>query len=127
MVAALDAGRVLDALRIAARPPEPGTRCPAELAVRLAQAAGAAMTADLAPADWLALLEAVLECAGPPHREARRDTADPAEPGRRPQRRRAGAASWPSCSACRSPPAAPADAVPAGPLSPSGGGSAAAP
>jgi hypothetical protein len=58
---ALDQGRVLDALRISARPPEPGTRCPAELAVRLAEAAGAAMAPDTEPAQWLALLEAALE------------------------------------------------------------------
>ncbi|HLN15917.1 MAG TPA: hypothetical protein VK277_04090 [Acidimicrobiales bacterium] len=58
---ALDEGRVLDALRITARAPEAGTRCPAELAVRLADAAGAAMTADLEADQWLALLAAVTD------------------------------------------------------------------
>jgi hypothetical protein len=58
---ALDEDRVLDALRISARAPEPGTRCPAELAVRLAAAAGAAMGADQDPHQWQALLDAVLE------------------------------------------------------------------
>ena len=58
---ALAQGRVLDALRTVARPPEPATRCPAELAVTLAQQAGQAMTAELAPAEWLALLDAVVE------------------------------------------------------------------
>ncbi len=58
---ALDGGKVLDALRISANPPEPGTRCPAELAVRLAEAASAAMTADLEPTAWLDLLGAVVD------------------------------------------------------------------
>jgi hypothetical protein len=58
---ALDSGKVLEALQVSARPPEVATRCPAELAVRLAQAAGAAMTAETTVEDWLGLLGAVLE------------------------------------------------------------------
>src|SRR6202034_1624340 len=61
---AIDEGRVLDALRDSARPPEAATRCPAELAVRLSSASSAAMAADLSAADWLALLAAVLESPG---------------------------------------------------------------
>ncbi len=61
MTAAIEGGRVLDALRLSARPPEPALRLPAELAVSLAAAAGAAMTAELAADDWMALLMAVLE------------------------------------------------------------------
>ena len=57
---ALDDGRVLQAVEASIRPPEPGTRCPAELAVRLASAAGEAMTADLAPEEWMRLLDAVV-------------------------------------------------------------------
>jgi hypothetical protein len=57
---ALNDGRVQQAVEASIRPPEPGTRCPAELAVRLAAAAGEAMTADLAPEDWLRLLDAVV-------------------------------------------------------------------
>ena len=38
-------GRVQQALEASIRPPEPGTRCPADLAVQLAQAASEAMTA----------------------------------------------------------------------------------
>jgi hypothetical protein len=57
---ALNDGRVLQAVEASIRPPEPGTRCPAELAVRLAAAAGEAMTADLAPEDWMHLLDAVV-------------------------------------------------------------------
>ncbi len=57
---ALNDGRVQQAVEASIRPPEPGTRCPAELAVRLAAAAGEAMTADLAPEDWMHLLDAVV-------------------------------------------------------------------
>jgi hypothetical protein len=61
MTAAIESGRVLDALRLSARPPEPALRLPAELAVSLAQAAGAAMTAELAAPEWMAFLMAVLD------------------------------------------------------------------
>ena len=56
---ALDAGKLVDALGVVTTPPDLATRCPAELAVRLADEAGKQMNADLAPADWLALLTAV--------------------------------------------------------------------
>ena len=58
----LDEGRVLDAVRASVRPPEPSARLSAELAVRLADAAGQAMAKDTTPADWQALLEVVVEC-----------------------------------------------------------------
>jgi hypothetical protein len=58
----LDESRVVDAVRASIRPPEPSARLSAELAVRLADAAGQAMTADATPAEWLALLEVVVEC-----------------------------------------------------------------
>jgi len=57
---ALKDGRVQQALEASIRPPEPGTRCPADLAVRLAAAAGEAMTAELAPEEWLRLLDTVV-------------------------------------------------------------------
>src|SRR5271157_2267238 len=57
---ALNDGRVQQAVEASIRPPEPGTRCPAELAVRLAAAAGEAMTSDLAPEEWMRLLDAVV-------------------------------------------------------------------
>ncbi|HZN15447.1 MAG TPA: hypothetical protein VFB78_14340 [Acidimicrobiales bacterium] len=56
---ALTAGRVVRALRIASRPPDPTTRFPVELGGELAAAAGAAMTADAPPDRWLAVLDAV--------------------------------------------------------------------
>jgi hypothetical protein len=57
---ALNDGRVLQAVEASIRPPEPGARCPADLAVRLAASAGEAMTAELTPEDWLKLLDAVV-------------------------------------------------------------------
>jgi hypothetical protein len=53
-------GKLIDALGVVAHPPDPGTRCPAELASSLATAAGAAMTADLTPTAWTGLLDAVV-------------------------------------------------------------------
>jgi len=58
----LDEGRVVDAVRASIRAPEPSARLSAELAVRLADAAGQAMAKDTPPADWKALLEVVVEC-----------------------------------------------------------------
>src|ERR1700735_5333611 len=57
---AVNDGRVHQAVEASIRPPEPGTRLPAELAVRLAAAAGEAMTADLAPEDWMRRLDVVV-------------------------------------------------------------------
>jgi hypothetical protein len=57
----LKAGRVADALRTSARPPEPGARLPGELAVRLAEAASASMSPDLAQEGWAELLDAVID------------------------------------------------------------------
>ena len=57
---ALNDGRVQQAVEASIRPPEPGTRCPAELAVRLASAAGEALTAEMPPEDWMRLLDAVV-------------------------------------------------------------------
>ncbi|MGH9068958.1 MAG: hypothetical protein ACRD0J_15930, partial [Acidimicrobiales bacterium] len=76
--AGLAADKVLRALRASARPPDPGARFPAELAVRLSHAAGAAMTPET-PADrWTALLEAV---AGSPVRRTVKPSGLPQEPG----------------------------------------------
>jgi len=58
---ALDDGRVTDAVRASIRPPEPATRLSAELAVRLADEAGRAMSADTPPDQWLAILEVVVD------------------------------------------------------------------
>jgi len=61
IVTALDDGRVADALRVAARPPEPTARVPADLAVRLADTAGTTMAPTMAQASWIDLLDAVIK------------------------------------------------------------------
>lgn len=74
----LDEGRVVRALQLAGRPPDPGARLDADLATRIADAAGSAMAADTPPDRWLALLEAV---AASPVRRSVTPAALPAEPG----------------------------------------------
>jgi hypothetical protein len=59
---ALDEGKVLQALRLSARPPEPTARFPAGLIERLVSQVGAAMSAETPPERWLALLEAAALC-----------------------------------------------------------------
>jgi hypothetical protein len=61
IVSALDDSRVADALRVAARPPEPSARVPADLAVRLADSAGTAMASTVSEATWIDLLDAVIK------------------------------------------------------------------
>ncbi|MBW3555389.1 MAG: hypothetical protein KY454_00475 [Actinobacteria bacterium] len=74
----LDDGRLVRALRIASRTPDPSMRLPAELALRLAGAASEAMGADTPPERWLALLEAV---AASPVRTTVKPAALPNDPG----------------------------------------------
>ena len=59
VAAHLDENRVVRALRLAARPPEPAARLDAELTERLSEAAGQAMAPDTPAERWLALLDAV--------------------------------------------------------------------
>ena len=75
---ALDEGRLVRALRLSAHPPDPSTRFPAELAVRLSEAAGAAMTPEATPDRWATLLDAVSES---PVRRSVKPAGLPAEPG----------------------------------------------
>jgi hypothetical protein len=56
----LERGEVVESLRVVARPPDTATRCPAELATALTEAAGAALNADLTPTAWIAVLDAVI-------------------------------------------------------------------
>jgi len=60
MTHALEEGRVLQALRLSAQPPEPTARFPAALVERLATSAGAAMTASTPTERWLAILDAAV-------------------------------------------------------------------
>lgn len=74
---ALDEGRVLRALRLSGRGPEPGSRLPIELARRLSEAAGSALAADVSPDRWAALLDAVTHS---PVRTTVRPAGLPTEP-----------------------------------------------
>jgi hypothetical protein len=61
ITSALDDGKTVDAVRASIRPPEPAARLSSELAVRLSEAAGRAMSAETPPGEWLALLEVVVD------------------------------------------------------------------
>jgi len=76
--ASLDGSRVVRALRLSSRPPQPGETIPEELTTRLTEAANAAMTADIAPDRWGTLLDAV---AYSPVRRTIAPAGIPAEPG----------------------------------------------
>jgi hypothetical protein len=72
----LDEGRVVRALRLSARSPDGGARLSAELATRLAEAAGAALDTGTPTDRWLAVLEAA---AASPVRRSVRPRAVPAD------------------------------------------------
>ena len=57
----LDDGHVVRALRLSSRPPDPAARFSAELATRLRDAASAALSPTTPEAQWLAVLQAVVE------------------------------------------------------------------
>ena len=65
-------------LQSLARPPDPAFRFPADVAVRLSEAAGQAMAADVAADRWVAVLEAV---AASPVRRTVKPAGLPVEPG----------------------------------------------
>ena len=74
----LDENRVVRALRLSARPPEPLARLDAELSQRLTDAASEALSADATPDRWLALLEAA---AASPVRRSIKPAGLPPDPG----------------------------------------------
>ncbi len=78
IAAHLDDGRVVRALRLAARPPEPAARMDADLLQRLSDAAGEAMGPDTPVDRWLALIDAV---AASPVRRSVKPAGLPADPG----------------------------------------------
>jgi hypothetical protein len=55
----VDDGRVVRAVRLSSRPPEPSARLPVDVAERLATAAGEAMSPDCSSDLWASLLDAV--------------------------------------------------------------------
>ena|SRR5688500_3762078 len=74
----LTSGRLVRALRVSSRPPDPGTRFPAELSTKLADAAGAALAPDVLPDRWAVVLDAV---ASSPVRRHVKPAGLPPEPG----------------------------------------------
>ncbi len=74
----LESGRVVRALRLSSRAPQPGERLAPDVASRLAEAAGTAMTADIAVDRWATLLDAVAYSAV---RRSVTPAGVPAEPG----------------------------------------------
>lgn len=60
IMASIADGRVVRALRLSGRPPEPGSRFPADVAARLGEAAGIALGPESSPERWTAVLEAVV-------------------------------------------------------------------
>jgi hypothetical protein len=73
----LDERRLVRALRLAGRPPEPAARLDPELAQRLSDAAGEAMSPETASDRWMALIEAV---AASPVRRTVKPAGLPADP-----------------------------------------------
>lgn len=74
----LDEQRVVRALRLSARPPDPQAKFPADLLDRLKTSAQEAMGPETAPDRWITLLDAV---AGSPVRRSVEPVGLPAEPG----------------------------------------------
>ena len=121
IVTALDDGRVADALRVSARPPEPAARVPADLAVRLGRGGGQRHV----------LRRGRGRVEGAPRGRGRLARAPDGQAGRAPRPRRRGARclgcvgprgrspSWPGSSGCPSPrrpgPAGRAPRAPGGP------------
>jgi hypothetical protein len=68
ITAHLDDNRLVRAIRLSSRPPDPAARLDAELSQRLADAAGRAMSPDTSSDRWASLLEAV--AASPIRRNA---------------------------------------------------------
>jgi len=57
----LDDGHIVRALRLSNRPPDPAARLSAEVASRLRDSAGAALSPSAPPDKWIAVLQAVIE------------------------------------------------------------------
>jgi hypothetical protein len=74
----LTENRVVRALRVSSRPPEPGVRFPPDLAHQLSEAASRAMGPDVAAERWTAVLDAVVSS---PVRLSVRPEGLPKEPG----------------------------------------------
>jgi hypothetical protein len=78
LTTALDAGRVVRALRLSSRPPKAGTILDPNLSARLAEGASTSLTAEAAPDRWAAVLDAT---AFSPVRLAVKPQSVPLQPG----------------------------------------------
>ncbi len=78
ITSALDEGRLVRALRVSSRPPDPSMRFPSDVAMKLSGAASEAMASDTPPERWAALLEAV---AASPVRTTVKPAGLPDQPG----------------------------------------------
>lgn len=111
-------GRVVRALRVSGRPPDPGARFPADLAEQLSAAAGAAMTADTVADRWAALLDAVVAS---PVRRTVQPQGVPAERAEDLERAlRLAAPRVPGLAAMLGPPRPPRPVTPGAPPGPAG-------
>jgi hypothetical protein len=70
-------GRLVRALRVSARPPEPAARLPESMAKEMSEATGNALAPDVATERWMALLEAAMSS---PVRTTVRPKGLPAQP-----------------------------------------------
>jgi hypothetical protein len=77
VTSSIEGGRVVRALRLSSRPPQPSETLPPEMLAALADAAGAAMTNEIASDRWATLLDAV---AYSPIRRTVVPAGAPAEP-----------------------------------------------
>ena len=59
LIANVEVGRIVRALRLSSRPPKAGAPLPADLTTKLTELAGAALTADAAAERWVAVLDAL--------------------------------------------------------------------
>lgn len=59
LTATVDVGRIVRALRLSSRPPKAGAPLPADLATKLTEGAGAALTDDAPAERWVAVLDAL--------------------------------------------------------------------
>jgi hypothetical protein len=77
LASTLAEGRIVRALRLSSRPPKAGAPLPTDLAARLAEAAGAALTDDIAQDRWATILDAL---ALSPVRQSVTPAGIPAQP-----------------------------------------------
>jgi hypothetical protein len=76
--AALDENRVVRALNLSARPPDPQVKVPQEVLVRLKEAAEKSMVADTRPDTWMKMLDSLIKS---PVRRSVETVTLPPEPG----------------------------------------------